>query len=283
MGRLLGLRALIFLGWIDMVKDRRIRLCLYIAAVFCLVYFVVVQVMSPGIWSFTNNWAILGILLIWIARTKRIFSKRTLAVFWSAIGVAAFLTSVTLFFIATPDIGSLENETEYVIVLGGGIKKNGTLSRVPLRRLEAAAEYLRHHPQSRAIVSGGKLPTQKYSEAPELKRCLAAMGVEESRILEEGQALDTIQNFYYSARMIGQEKGIPVEQVLSMPVTVVTSRFHLARAERLARRMGFKNVNGIASGIPLVYVPNTYAREVLAYAKLNLRILLTGKPCLIYE
>ncbi len=266
-----------------MVKDGRIRLCLYVAAGICFAYFIALQVMSPGIWSFTNNWALLGILLFWIARTKRVFSKRVLVFFWSAVGVAVLLTSATLFLISKPDMGSLESETEYVIVLGGGIRRNGTLSPVPLRRLEAAARYLRKHPEARAIVSGGKLPTQKYSEAPELKRCLAVMGVEENRILEEGQALDTIQNFYYSAMMIAAEKGIPVEQVLSMPVTVVTSHFHLARALRLARRMGFTNVNGIASGIPLLYVPNTYAREVLAYAKLNLRILLTGKPCLIYE
>ena len=78
--------------------------------------------------------------------------------------------------------------------------------------------------------------------------------------------------------MLSEFKGISVEEVLNTPTAVVTSRFHLRRSERLARRMGFTNIKGIPAKCPAVYVVHNYVREICAYVKLNLRILLTGEP-----
>ena len=43
-------------------------------------------------------------------------------------------------------------------------------------------------------------------------------------------------------------------------------------------RMGYKNIKGIPAGCLAIYVLHNYVREICAYVKLNLRILLTGQP-----
>ena len=78
--------------------------------------------------------------------------------------------------------------------------------------------------------------------------------------------------------MLADYKKTRLQEILDTPTAVVTSRFHLRRSERLARRMGFTNIKGIPAACPPVYVLHNYVREICAYVKLNLRILLTGEP-----
>jgi uncharacterized SAM-binding protein YcdF (DUF218 family) len=127
-------------------------------------------------------------------------------------------------------------------------------------------------------VSGGTLHFLPVAEAPELKKLLEKNGVEASRILVEDQALDTIQNFKYSCKMLADFEGVSQQQILDSRIAVVTSYFHLRRAERLAKRMGFTQIKGIGSKTSPINVPHCYVREICAYIKLNLRILLTGQP-----
>lgn len=181
-------------------------------------------------------------------------------------------------FILTPDTVKLNEKSDYVIVLGGGIDKKGKLPLTVKRRLEKAAEYLILNPETTCVVTGGTLKFVPFPEAPEMKRQLINMGVSENRILIEDKALDTIQNFKKSADLLAQTQNRTIEQILESEIVVVTSNFHLARAERIAKRMGFKNIKGIKSGTPFYIVPISLFRENCSYLKLNLRILLTGKP-----
>lgn len=114
-----------------------------------------------------------------------------------------------------------------------------------------------------------------------MKRQLVLAGVEEQRVLIEDKALDTIQNFQLSCRLLSETLAVSQREVLESRVVIVTSRFHLRRAERLARRMGYTNVAGIPAKCPLINIPHCYVKEICSYIKLNLRILLTGKPAQI--
>ena len=125
---------------------------------------------------------------------------------------------------------------------------------------------------------GGTLHFLPVAEAPELKKLLEKNGVEASRILVEDQALDTIQNFQYSCKMLADFEGVSQQQILDSRIAVVTSYFHLRRAGRLAHRMGFTCIKGVGSKTSPINVPHSYVREICAYIKLNARILLTGKP-----
>lgn len=264
---------------------------LIILGVICIGYDVTLISLNPGtfwdnVFSFTHIWSALGAYLVFVGiyriKTRHSFWsiwKRWIKIaFISLASLATVISVINLIFILTPKVVGIDEKTEHVILLGGGIDKDGNLPKSVISRVEKAAEYLNANPESICVVTGGKLAWLPFAEAPELKRQLVKRGVDADRILVEDKALDTIQNFQFSCKMLAEYKGVSVEEILETPTAVVTSRFHLRRAERLASRMGFTNIKGIPSPCPAIYVPHNYVREICAYVKLNMRILLTGEP-----
>src|SRR5574344_662035 len=217
---------------------------------------------------------------------------------WARITLAAFISVgiaiavVNLAFICSPKTidtsMNINDEPKYIIILGGGIKHDRTLGIMPQKRIEKAAAFIKQHPEMKAVVTGGKGRFAPCPEAPVLAAALSSYGIDSTRILQEDKAKDTIQNFLYSATLIAldenstrtiPEPSVQVKEVLTQPIIIVTSNFHLRRAERLASRIGFTQVYGLSAPTPALFVLNCYCREICSYVKLNLRILLTGKPC----
>ncbi len=257
----------------------------------CILYDAVLILLNPGTFldnltSFTHIWLALGLYLIFLG----LYRKKTRHSFWkiwkrwikiSFICLAAggsLIAIINLCLILKPAVISPGEKADNVILLGGGIDKDGRLPKSVITRVEKAAEYLNENPSAICVVTGGTLKWLPYPEAPELKNQLVQRGIKAERILVEDQALDTIQNLQFSAKMLAEYRGISWQDLLNMPTAIVTSRFHLRRSERLARRIGYKNIKGIPAACPAIYVPHNYVREICAYVKLNLRILLTGEP-----
>ena len=254
-------------------------------------YDVILICTCPGtfwdnVFSFTHIWVVLGAYCIFtgIWRIKKgsafvkAWSKKLKLTVGSLVGAVIIISGINLCFILTPELAREQDDVDYVILLGGGISKDGKLPKSVVARGEKAAEYLNQHKNAICVVSGGTLHFLPVAEAPELKKLLEKNGVEASRILVEDQALDTIQNFKYSCKMLADFEGVSQQQILDSRIAVVTSYFHLRRAERLAKRMGFTKIKGIGSKTSPINVPHCYVREICAYIKLNLRILLTGQP-----
>ena len=267
------------------------NILLIIFGIISISYDFIITFINPGtFWdivvSFTHIWTALGLYLIFLGiyRIKTghsfwsIWKKWIKITFVSLFSLGATIALINLIFILNPAIVSVNETAENVILLGGGIDKDGKLPASVLTRVEKTAEYLNQHPESVCVVTGGTLKWLPYAEAPELKNQLVNRGVAPERILVEDQAKDTIQNFQFSCKMLAEYRGLSIEEVLEMPTAVVTSRYHLRRSERLARRIGYKNIKGIPAACPLIYVPHSYVREICAYVKLNLRILFTGQP-----
>lgn len=275
---------------------QKMNVLLILFGILSISYDATLILLNPGtfwdnVFSFTHIWLVLGAYLIFVA-IYRIKTKHSFWSIWkrwvkltvvSLCSMAAFISIINLTFILTPEIVSVEEPADHVILLGGGISKDGVLPKSVINRVEKAAEYLNKNPDSLCVVTGGTLDWLPCPEAPELKRQLVARGVEPDRILVEDQAKDTIQNFQLSCKMLAEHNGTTLSEVLNTPTAVVTSRFHLRRSERLAKRMGFTNIKGIPATCPPVYVLHNYVREICAYVKLNLRILLTGKPTFLTE
>ena len=236
--------------------------------------------------SFTHIWSALGLYCIFcgIWRIKKgsafvkVWNKKVKLTVGSLLGAAIIISVINLCFILNPVLASEDDEVDYVILLGGGISKDGKLPKSVVARGEKAAEYLNQHRNAVCVVTGGTLHFLPVAEAPELKKLLVKNGVEPDKILVEDQALDTIQNFQYSCKMLADFEGVSQQQILDSRIAVVTSYFHLRRAERLAKRMGFTCIKGVGSKTPPFNVVHTYVREICAYIKLNLRIMLTGQP-----
>lgn len=261
-----------------------------LGSIFAL-YDVVLLCISPGsvlktIFSFTHVWALGGALLIFAGiyrirynqSFKKKLSRKVKIILSVAAGIAVIISIVNLIFILTPDVVPVSEDSDYVILLGGGIDKNGRLPKSVEYRVLKTKEYMDLHKNTVCVVTGGTLRFQKYAEGPEIKRRLMAAGIESDRILIEDKALDTIQNFQYSCKMLADYADVSEQEILESRIMVITNAFHLRRALRLTKRMGFKNTKGIAAKIPWYSVPHSYLREICSYIKLNVRILLTGKP-----
>ena len=264
---------------------------LIILGILSISYDATLILLNPGtfwdnVFSFTHIWLALGAYLIFVAiyriKTKHSFWcvwKRWVKLTVVSLGALTVLISIiNLSLILNPAVVGTDEKADHVILLGGGISKDGVLPKSVISRVEKTAEYMKKNPDSICVVTGGTLDWLPYAEAPELKRQLAARGISPDRILVEDQAQDTIQNFQLSCKMLADYKKTTLQEILDTPTAVVTSRFHLRRSEHLARRMGFTNITGIPAACPPVYVLHNYVREICAYVKLNLRILLTGEP-----
>lgn len=264
---------------------------LFTTGLLCISYDIILICLNPGtfldnLFSFTHIWSVLGAYMIFLSvyRKKtghsfwKIFSSKLKIIVCSVLITAAGISALNLAFILTPEVTDISEEADYLFLLGGGISKDGILPYSVIERVEKAAEYLNLHKKTVCVVTGGTLNFLPYPEAPEIKKQLSLRGIEQERILIEDKALDTIQNFQLSCRLLSQTMNVPQSQILKSRIIIVTSHFHLRRAERLARRMGFTNTKGIPSKCPIINIPHTYIREICSYCKLNLRILFTGKP-----
>ena len=123
--------------------------------------------------------------------------------------------------------GHQENDAlpaDAVLVLGAGV--NGETPSLILRsRINRAADYLRAHPETPAILSGGQGAGEEISEAECMRRALVRRGVDESRLYPEERSTSTQENLRYS-RAILEELGVdPARRI-----AIVTSDFHLCRA-----------------------------------------------------
>ncbi len=198
-------------------------------------------------------------------------------VYYILLGIFTVVSIPLLVAIRTPVIDQSVH-TPYVIVLGGGVKRDGTLPKTVQLRLKGAIDYLESHEQTAIIVTGGQFPLKDFSEAELMEKYLQEHNIPVNRIIREDQSQDTIQNLKYSAQIIADRENISMEEALDTEITIATSFFHLHRAQILARRLGFTGVYGIGSPLRKIDVPTAYLREIGSYIKLGLRILITGEP-----
>ena len=149
-----------------------------------------------------------------------------------------------------------EDGADVLIVLGGGIR--GNYPTLTLKyRLDAAVEYLDRSPGTTVVVSGGQGPNEIVSEASVMRSYLISRGIAEDRIIIEDRSESTAENFLFSDEII--KSRFPEDA----SVVFVTTRFHVFRSERVARRLGIEAEGVPAKGVWCL-VPNDYLRECAA-------------------
>ncbi|MCP5157996.1 MAG: YdcF family protein [Gammaproteobacteria bacterium] len=116
-------------------------------------------------------------------------------------------------------------ESGWVVVLGVRLQRD-QVSRDYACRLERAAALYRADPQRRILLVGG--PTSgSVSEAERGRQFLLAMGLPTGALSIEDQSLHTLDNLRRTRQLLGE--------VQRQSFVLVTSRYHLARSEILAR------------------------------------------------
>uniref|UniRef100_UPI0025F8263F YdcF family protein n=1 Tax=uncultured Clostridium sp. TaxID=59620 RepID=UPI0025F8263F len=91
------------------------------------------------------------------------------------------------------------SDSQYILVLGAGLKDGYNPSATLRYRLNAAIDCVETYGNTGIIVvSGGQGADEKISEAEAMKKYLIDYGVPENRILVEDKSRTTDENFEYS-------------------------------------------------------------------------------------
>jgi len=144
-------------------------------------------------------------------------------------------------------------DADYIIVLGS--KVNGTKPSYSLQyRIDKAAEYLKSHEKTIAIVSGGQGKGEDISEALAMKQGLIKQNIAEDRIIMEDKSTSTDENITFSKPLI------PADMKKGM---IVTNDFHMFRAKKIAAKQGLQ-LEGLPAKTPKPIIIPSNVREYLA-------------------
>lgn len=136
-----------------------------------------------------------------------------------------------------PQVKSLPESVDGVIVLGGALSPLGSVSRGAPQlggaseRIFAMVELARNYPDAEVVFSGGtaSLLAPELREADEVKKLLAGIGALDPRMIFERGSRNTRENALYSHDLIAP--GTAERWLL------VTSAFHMPRAVGVFRAL----------------------------------------------
>jgi len=130
--------------------------------------------------------------------------------------VFALALIVTINYKTLPTHNTTQTHFDTIVVLGTPTRSDGTPSPEQRERvLEGIREY-RAGVAPHIIMTGGPAHNS-FIEAHTMAQFAATQGVSASDILEEPQALNTIQNIYYSAQLMHQQNWSSAEVISSPP------------------------------------------------------------------
>lgn len=150
---------------------------------------------------------------------------------------------------------NLPKDCDAIIVLGAGIKDDGTPSDILVDRLETSKEVYSAGASDAFILSGDH-GREEYNEVKAMKEYIITDDINEERIFLDHAGFSTYDTMYRAKEIFKVKK-----------VIIVTNEYHLPRALYLARKMGI-DAYGIASDKRnYLYIDNYKKREKLAQLK----------------
>ena len=216
-----------------------------------LILYAVILCVIEGFAWYRLIWVILGIGLILLQ--KHDVSGIMLFLYVLAYG-AVILSCLFVEYKNNEYIrAGASSDADVIIVLGCKYP-----SRAFNWRSEAAAEYLKSHPKTTVVVSGGQGSDEAMPEGEAYRKTLTARGIEESRIRTECESTTTRENLINSDTLY---------QLKDKRVGIVTSSYHIYRSVLIAEQCGYTDVFGIPGTTLLFYEPDNLLREVLALGK----------------
>ena len=237
----------------------------FLIALFCILYGIKIFRAGYGTGFFTV-WIALGAIFVFcgIALKTGLFARMPKGVKIALLSI--IIVGLILFIWVEALILKFSNEKgeknlDYIIVLGALVYEDRP-SSILEARLNSAYEYLMENKDTVCIVSGGQGSNEPFSEAEGMRRYLVKKGIDESRIIMEDKSHNTIQNLVNSKALIDNKDAT---------VGIVTSKFHMYRALKIAKKQGYTNVCGISAYVVPAYMPNNMFREFFGVVKDTLK------------
>ena len=151
-------------------------------------------------------------------------------------------------------------DKDFIIILGCGIKEDGTLYPLLKGRADRAIEFAQDQVEATGkkpyfIPSGGQGPDECMPEGEAIKKYLLFRGIPEELILPETESVNTLQNMKFSKRIIDAKK--PDGEILFS-----TTNYHVFRSGILAGDVGM-NADGMGARTKWYFWPNALIREFI--------------------
>ena len=170
---------------------------------------------------------------------------------------------------------------DFIIVLGCGLKQDGSPSPLLRGRLDRAIAFAEKQEKENGkapvfITSGGQGPNEPCSESAAMARYLTVHGIPETRIIEEDRSTSTFENMKFS-----KEKIWSVDP--EAKVAFSTTNYHVFRSGLLARRVKMRAV-GMGAETKWYFWPNAAVREFagLLSAHRGKQALILGTIVVVY-
>ncbi len=151
-------------------------------------------------------------------------------------------------------------DKDYLIILGCGIRKDGTPCPLLRGRIDRAVTFRNEQLKATGkdlifVTSGGQGKNEIISESESMKRYLMSRGIPEDHILKEDRSINTYQNMKFSKAKI-------IEQSPNAKVAFSTSNYHVFRSGLFARRVKMRAV-GMGADSKWYFWPNALVREFI--------------------
>ncbi|WP_102401535.1 YdcF family protein [Haloimpatiens massiliensis] len=250
--------------------NKKLSAILVILGILSLIYYVILLGFNFKI-SFSRFWLLVGIIFIigGILNKNNIkipkkFSgvRKIVKVIICAFIIMFIIIEIPILYYGNKDYTA---DSDYIIVLGAGLQGR-TMSLTLYQRVEKAWGYLKDHPNTKIIVSGGKGANEAISEAEAMEKYFLNKGIERNRIIKEDKSKNTYENLLFSKEKLIQVEGESLEKIKNLKIGVVTSNFHIFRAKMLGNRVGIE-LQGMPAKVMTTLQLNFYVREALAVVK----------------
>lgn len=172
--------------------------------------------------------------------------------------IAVIIASITEFYIIYAGFGVGQSENaDYLIILGAEVLPDG-ISEQLRERIDRAYQYMAENPGTIGIASGGKETDKIPSEAKIIVHELVSRGISADRLWVEDRAASTRENLLFSLELI-HKNGNSGES----KITVLSSEFHLLRAQIIANKLQIKCSTVPAKTADFSLRCNHFLREIV--------------------
>ena len=177
----------------------------------------------------------------------------------AVLGIDAFVVLSTRDRVLSVEEATELEDVDCIIVLGCGLKSDGTPSHMLNDRLEVCLELyfsLSDRGRGTKLLMSGDHGTVEYDEVGAMKRFAVDSGVESSEIFMDHAGFSTYESIYRAKEIFGAEK-----------IVIVTQEYHLYRALHIADALGVE-AYGVSADLRSYAGQLKYsAREILARNK----------------
>ena len=154
-----------------------------------------------------------------------------------------------------------DRDKDFLIILGCGLKKDGTPTPLLRGRCDRALAFDRKQREETGkelifITSGGQGENEANSESLAMKRYLTENGISEERIIEEDGSADTFETMKFSKAKIEELAG----SAGNAKIAFSTTNYHVFRSGLFARRVKMRAL-GMGAKTKWYFWPNAAVRE----------------------